>query len=624
MPEALRRTPPPRPAAGRPVLALLLAAGLLQALPARAQETPARQAALEERIDVDLVTVDVWVTDAEGNPVTGLEPGSFRVRHDGEPVPIAHFSEMRAGEWVAGETGDAETPPAPAGGAAAAESHLVFYLDDSRLHPTHVGPLIDGLDGLLAGGAVEAERVLVLRQGRRLEVAVPFGSPAQQVRDTLAGLASAGGGAGGASWENQTRLALEAIDRAWEEAQDMEGAAATGLSMVPEQVGSTGQPGSQGGSPRAVVGGVGGGGGPDACGMFVNQVRPTVDAWVRSRRAQLDLTLANLSDSVGFLAGLPGVKMLLYLSDGLDARPGNALFTYVTSLCPAAGAEVLTESLEAETRQRLLELTRHANANRVTLHALQASGLTSPTAASASERGGGRGGASRRASGSFEASRRASEREGMELIARETGGRTVFNRNDLGPELARIASSARSYYSLAYAPPRGDAAGTAHRIEVELDDASLTARYRRGYLEKSSDRWLGERVEGALNLGITRNPLGVGLGAGAAEIGEEGKVKIPLVVQLPVDRLTFLPRDGGEWIAEVVVKVLARRLDSDALALRDQTFRLRGAPGATGRVDLPVTLELDGGMYLTAVGVRDHASREVSYISTMLDARAGG
>ena len=39
-----------------------------------------------ETIDVNIVNVDVWVTDKKGNPITGLTMDDFEVLEDGRPI----------------------------------------------------------------------------------------------------------------------------------------------------------------------------------------------------------------------------------------------------------------------------------------------------------------------------------------------------------------------------------------------------------------------------------------------------------------------------------------------------------------------------------------------------------
>lgn len=47
-------------------------------------------------VDVDLVLVDVVVTDKTGDPVLDLERADFRLYHDGRPVEISQFTEAAA------------------------------------------------------------------------------------------------------------------------------------------------------------------------------------------------------------------------------------------------------------------------------------------------------------------------------------------------------------------------------------------------------------------------------------------------------------------------------------------------------------------------------------------------
>jgi VWFA-related protein len=71
------------------VLGLLFLAGLTAA---SAQEPPPETL----RVEVGLVTVDVAVTDAEGNFITDLRRENFRLQEDGEWQTIAHFATVQA------------------------------------------------------------------------------------------------------------------------------------------------------------------------------------------------------------------------------------------------------------------------------------------------------------------------------------------------------------------------------------------------------------------------------------------------------------------------------------------------------------------------------------------------
>jgi VWFA-related protein len=592
-----------------------------------------------DRVDVELVTVDVWVADEQGTPVTALHAADFEVLHDGQPVAISNFAEVRAGVSIAaaelgpGAAASAGGPPgtdasigastrATPATSTSVPSHVVLYFDQSRLHPGNYAPLIEGLQQLLDAEGVEPQRVLVLRQDRSsLSIAAPFGSSRKELARALDQLAD--GMAIGLDLDKEEELAVDSIRAAWEQSQDTVGSAQSAIAGIP---GSPGPPGGGGGSPRSVVGGAGSGpgagGGPDACGPFLDQIRPILDGSTRMRSQRIAVTLDNLSTTAGFLAGLPGVKTLLYLSDSLETQPGAALANYAMGLCPAGGADLLTSAMAEEMTARFVELTRHANSNRVTIYSIQAGGLRGSKLSAANSGSGTRGDGGSRARGGFESSKHRTARDGLILIASETGGRAVFDKNALGPELGRIGREIHTYYSLAYEPPK-DGETRDHRIEVKIRDRSLTTRYRRGYLEKDPTRWLAERIEGALNLGITDNPLAIRLGVGDVVAGAGATLRLPLHVMVPVESLAFLPRDGSS-VAEITVQVMARKFNGDALVTREQSFRVMGSPGASGSADLTVVLELDEGTYLSAVGVQDIATRESSFVSTVLQVNPGG
>lgn len=67
---------------------------LLAALPLAAQQPPPESHTL--RVDVQLVNVDVTVTDPAGNFVSGLGPRNFLLREDGVPQTLGHFTPTRA------------------------------------------------------------------------------------------------------------------------------------------------------------------------------------------------------------------------------------------------------------------------------------------------------------------------------------------------------------------------------------------------------------------------------------------------------------------------------------------------------------------------------------------------
>jgi VWFA-related protein len=94
-----------RALAARCALSVVAAALFLLLTPARAQQGQGKRPAQPQpeildsedvlKIDTDLVTVDVTVTDAAGKPVRGLQPEDFKLYEDGEQRPVAFLNVER-------------------------------------------------------------------------------------------------------------------------------------------------------------------------------------------------------------------------------------------------------------------------------------------------------------------------------------------------------------------------------------------------------------------------------------------------------------------------------------------------------------------------------------------------
>ncbi len=535
-----------------------------------------------EVVDVRLVNVEAWVTDADGNPVPGLTAADFEVREDGKPVEITHFSEIGSERLeLAATPPEAEAvgtsaAPRPRAEAAPSPAHLVLYFDQSQLSVSSRNRLIQDLRAFLDSPEVVPERVLILRQEEGLYTEAGFGSDRRELEAALDRIARSGNAGNLAAQEK--RLSVSRLQQIWEEVVNL----------------------------GARVG--------DPCDRFFIRSRFEIQAYGSIAAQRIDVTLRSLETVASFLGGLDGVKILLYLSDALETAPGNDLVEMVQAICPGR-AEPSAFRLPEALSMQFEEMTRGANANRVTFYALQPSGLTTGGLGSADRRGAD----FRFNSGQVAAALRQGERSGMALLAEETGGRTVFNRNRFGEDLTRIAEDMTSYYSLAYTPPHGgDRRG--HYIEVRVPSRPrLRVRHRLAYRDKGAEEELADRLLSSLYLGVGENPLDARLGAGAMRKTEGGRYVVPLHVLVPADRLTFLPGDGGP-LAGVEVDVAAKTPERPRVVRTGTSWEVRQPSVEDDPViDLVLSLELPPGRYVLAVAVRDQASRETSYVSTSIE-----
>ena len=94
----------------------------------------------------------------------------------------------------------------------------------------------------------------------------------------------------------------------------------------------------------------------------------------------------------------------------------------------------------------------------------------------------------------------------FENIARESGGRMIFNRNDLDVAVADSVNDGGSYYTLAYYPSNRDWNGKFRNLKVALANPGLVARTRAGYFALPDALDTDTTVDSVL-YGALRNPL---------------------------------------------------------------------------------------------------------------------
>ncbi len=580
---------------------VLFAAALAALGPAAAQE-PSETPAFGETVDVQLVNVEVWVTDREGNPVTGLGVEDFEVREDGEVVEISNFAEVRSplpGDPFAPtdpieapvegtvrertlELEDLlEEPRVPEGAG-----FLALYFDELFSKPEGRKQLVEDLRTFVELRRVPHERVLILRQDQGLKVEANLGSSRAELEAALDRLEKPST-RGVQTWIEE-RNALRQLQLEWE---------------------------------REVV--INAAEGRNPCDFFLPVAFNQIQFHINSSRTRIAETIEYLTEAAGLLAGLPGPKTLIYVSDGLALAPGRDLLSFAKYLCPGRQDDRRLDYLGG-LGESFRRLSRHANANRVTIYSLQALGLGAHiSATSASERGSK---GTIQALSRYNSESRMQHREGMSYLAEQTGGRAVFNRGVFIEELEQIAEDMNSFYSLAYVPTHGGD-GLEHRIDVKVratqqPDAGLRVRHRPGYRDKSQDQRMLERLQSALYLNLMANPLDVSLGAGELKEAEKGRLTVPLHVQIPVDEITFLPGKGGDF-ASLRVVVLTRDERRAKTSFKQESYRLARPPAAEPglTVSLVVELDLEAGIHVIAFGVRDDATQVASYVATGVDLR---
>ena len=343
------------------------------------------------------------------------------------------------------------------------------------------------------------------------------------------------------------------------------------------------------------------------------------DAGYHELNAALD-ALAELVDS---LAGLPGRKMLLHVSDGLPMVPGQDLYQAIQQRF--ADLSAMGEAFSRDMSRRYMQIVAGANSNRTSFYTIDASGLTVTSGM----------GAENRAvnspyvvSTAVDGTRRRNLQGSLLLLAERTGGQSVMNTNDVSRGLERFARDFGNYYSLGYRAPASDR-GRYHKIEVRLKEKArgLQLRHRDGYRDKSAEVRMSDAVTSFLVHGYQTNPHGVVIELGPQSPEEDGFVNVAIRVRVPMEKLVLLPR-GDVYVGRLRLYFGAADEEGRDAELQELPFELRipaSSVEAAKRDEVVrvINATMRPGTQRLVIAVRDEISEERSVVGRYVRVGSG-
>lgn len=409
------------------------------------EPTPPEQAAEVVRINTDLVQTDVMVFDKRGRFVEGLRREDFELRIDGKPLPISFFDRVTAGSrseesQLAAARGESST-------LKKGDSSVPVPLDRGRT----VFFFVDDLH-LSANSLVSARNVLFhyieKEIGQNDQAAITSASGQigflQQITDNKAVLRAAAGRLKMRStvvrdsqrppMSEYQALAIERndrevisyfVDEIMKEMPSLPSIASTQVGTLP-----TNRP--------------------------EQEVRNRARLILQEAAFITRNTLSGLESLVRSVGKLPGRKLIFFISSGffLDARNSDSF-------------------------ERLRQITSSAARNGVVIYSMDARGLVT-------------GGPDASSDVSVDPSGRLQRIAGGELIesqdalnalAKDTGGRTIFNTNSLDSGIHKALDETSAYYLLAWRPQSDEQKSEKfRRIEVSvIGRPELIVRSRAGF-----------------------------------------------------------------------------------------------------------------------------------------------
>jgi len=576
----------PRTAQAPALLLCLALGGALQAQPNQP---------FVDSVDVQVVEVDVVVTDRKGRPVKGLALEDFELYVDGRPAEIANFYESailleqpagrRNRERPAVRSGD--TPGAAKEGALT----VVFYLDDPNIYPSHRTRLLRRLENAVEPWRSMDANFMLARFVNRLEVLVP---PTRELNAIVEGAATVPKGSPRAieNGDGARRFAIRSLI-------DSHEACARTLCRPCH----------------------------DNWGELLSLARQYADNQATNTAIAAD----GLADLVTTLAGVPGKKAIVYMTDGLPQRPGISILEYLgNELCrdlrPSAPSETMAEMMQYDESRRFNRISAHANANRVTFYGLDAGGVRSANTDISLDN-------PRLAPSFHNVSLMAmNAQSGLHLLAHETGGKALINANDLSILLDDMTGQLSASYSLGFVPEQHNL-GQVRQISVQLAPGADKGRriaYRRTYRNKSLDERLAERLLSVAYLGNPENPLEAVVELGGTKLLEKKIHELTVGVSVPTESVLSLPgKDAVSPNANSRLRLWLVAVEDENGArttVRQKAIDVGGAAGVAaedGSYRFEVAMNLPEGDYQVAVGIRDETTGLTSLIREPVSVPSG-
>jgi len=532
-----------------------------------------------DEVQVTVVNVDVYVRNKKGLPVEGLGPEDFKILQDGVEMPVSNFAELNA-EVIRHRIAEMASQPVVLSSESAVEVPedleikpiwVVLYIDHENIGSLDRNRVMRRVREFVTESLEEPVQMMVVSYSRSLKVVQPFTSEPREVTGVLRGMVKITGGR--EERESARQDLLRDMSDATAQDQGSQANTRSGAQL---------------------------------------EMRQRVSAFAAEEANNLQFSLSALRQMIAMLSGIEGRKSVIYVSSGLPMEPGIGLMhDYAMTF---RDQSILSLRGRFNGTRYFNELTSLANAQEVSLYAIDASGLNPLEGFDASSAYSRDPTASSLGSKNYRAS--------LSYMAEATGGIAVTNTNDVTGGLQLITNDLYNYYSLGYmVNTSGD--DRVHRIKVELAGGeNYDLRYRRRFVEKSRESKVQDRVFTSLVVDVDDDTMGLELTAAAALPGSGTQWIAPMHLSLDLSKIALIPV-GEELLGRIVVFVGARDEEGRNSEVQRQEHEIRLPEAeylAAGkeRFGFDFRLLLSEGRHRVSVGVLDPITRQASYERTVV------
>ncbi len=496
-------------------------------------------------LEVRVLNLRVTVQDRKGQFVQGLNPEDFQLKLQGREIPVRLFHEVRDGQAlfppvVEGEGArpaagtNKETAPAPpaAGEPVGSEPiHYVFFFDNLHMDPGNRPRVVNRLNEFVDEmfGGGDKGLVVNFEQGFNLETR--FTSNPNVLKDSLKRASMQAAFPGGLAAEGPT-------------------------------------------------------------GVYSGPFAEMGDRTLGEKSYYAKLTCDALGTLSTFLAGVPGRKVIVFLSEELPVEMGSGL----QFGDDRGGAN--HQSLGAfNEKEALFATVRQLNAAEIPVFALDARGLGADTRLTSVSSG------------------------GVNYLARETGGKAYVGSSGYLAALKEIRASLNNYYSVGIRTD-GWQPDSDYQIVLDLPEKKgLSVSYQRAMSVSGPDtRMAQETLLLHFDRRLERNPLEAVAEVVAAErvVLDSGQVtRLTLAVSLPQNKLGLVERSAGGFSGELTIFIAARSPDLSYIpshTIKREIFIPAEEIDPLAIYSYGARLVFPAADYVVAIGIRDTITSESSLI----------
>jgi VWFA-related protein len=498
------------------------------------------------RLGVELVQVDVVVTDSKGRRVKGLQPADFEIYEDGVKQQVTNF------DYVEGtaESAAKASPDAPAGPR--------MKRDDEAPAPPPRKLEADDIRRVFA--LVVDDLFLSFEHVKSVKIALrKFVDEEMRPGDLVAIVLTSKGSSSLQQFSADKRLLLLSIDRIkWNPngARGLQTFDTSGQDLAKYSILRAGR--NQGASDRSSS--------PDSLanggsGMIQGEAGPIFEGAVTSNSGSRPTgteaagefrdeafsvgSLGALDYVVRSLAGLPGRKSLVWFTEGFE------LFSVSGYDEPTAGGKK-GERRSLEITRRLADRTNRAG---VTFYPVDVRGVTVPYMLGAD---------ADPYDKPYEARKKEVEKDGRKLrdsqdvmyyLANQTGG-IVYTANDPAVGIRRAVEDQESFYLIGYVPPAATFAGAPaaskyHDIQIKVKREGLKVRSRSGFLGRADDATAPQTPAAKLAAAML-SPVGthdIGVELSSQYLGDGDAVTVRSTLHVDAEDLSFTANPDGSQTA---------------------------------------------------------------------------